>query len=525
MIYLIKNLITFLSKKEKKIIYFLTIIFALSLILRFIIFINENSKIIPIQGSKLIEGLIGQPIIINPILSNNQVDLNISYLIYLPIKDLIETYETENNSKTHIIILKENIFWSDNTPITIDDVIFTLNLIQKNNLNYLNYNWKEIEYEKISKIKIKFYLNEKESNFKNIILKVPILPNHIFNEIPLENIKYSDYNLKPISSGPYVFDSFKIKKNGFIKEYILKINEKYYKEKPYIKKIIFKFFNNENELIEAFKLKKINAFFIPPFSKENEISKTSKIEIINIPYYYVIYLNQQNNSLFKNKDFRKALNLAINKEEIIDKLFYNSLNFNQSYFKTDLSLDFNLEIAQKLINNLKEKKLSFSLIVPEDIIFEKIVETIKNQWLKLDPLIEIKIIKVKDQELKEIIKNRNYEALIYNQKIEDNNFYPFYHSSQKNYPNLNINYYENKILDKQLLDFNKTNEQETKNIILNEIKKNIKDDSNIIYLFQLPYYYVYHNKLKKPKTENINKFEERFDNILKWHFFQARVLK
>ena len=525
MIYLIKNLITFLNKKEKKILYFLIIIFSLSLILRFAIFINEKSKIIPVQGGELIEGLIGQPIIINPILTNNQIDLDISHLIYARLQDLIETYETENNFKTYIFILKENIFWSDNISLTTDDIIFTLNLIQKNNLNYLNYDWQKIKYEKISKIKIKFNLNEAEPDFKNIILKLPILPNHIFNEIPLENLKYSEYNLKPISSGLYVFDKFKIKKNGFIKEYVLKINEKYQNEKPYIKKIVFKFFNNENELIEAFKYKKINSFFTLPFSKENDLLKNSKIEIVNMPYYYVIYLNYQNNPVFKNKDFRKVLNLALNKEEIIDKLFYNSLNFNQNYFKTDLSLDFDLKTAQKLIKNLKEKELSFSLIIPEDNTSEKIAEIIKNQWLKLSPLIEIKIIKVNNQELKEIIKNRNYEALIYNQKIYDNNFYPFYHSSQKIYPNLNINYYENKILDKYLLDFKNANDKNKKNMLLNEIKKIIKEDSNVIYLYQTPYYYVYHNKLNKTKTENINQAQERFDNISKWYFFQARILK
>lgn len=525
LVFIIKNLINSLNYKEKKFLKFLFFIFIFASLIRFILFIYDNSQVIPIEGGNLKEGLIGQPIYINPIISQNQIDLDLSSLIYSKLKDLIETYETENNFKTHSIVLKENIFWSDNTPLTTDDIIFTLKLIQNPELNSpFKEDFKDLKYEQISKIKIKFNLNESSNIFQDKILNLTILPNHIFNKIPPSNIKLSDYNLRPISSGPYIFQNFKKRKDGFIEEYTLKINENYHLKKPYIKNITFKFFEDENQLIQALKTKEIDTFFLNPLKTINSIIKLNKnmnIKIINNPLNYGIIFNPLNNTQLNNSNLRLALNYAINKENIIDKLFKNNIKFNKSNFQSDFSLSYNFNLAQEKIKDLKEINITF-IALKNDIFAIKIFENIKEDWLKLNPLINTELILLEEEDFKERIKNKNFEALILPIELNEKNIYQLWTSIKNNYFSLN---FENKTLN-QYLNFLKIEKQEEKKkMILEEIKKIIKEDSNFIFLFKIPYYYIFNDKINNLKIEEINKPEERFLNIKDWYILKARILK
>ncbi len=524
-VFIIKNLINSLNSKEKKFLNFLFFLFIISTLLRFILFIYDNSQIIPIQGGTLKEGFIGQPIYLNPIISQNQIDLDLSSLIYSKLKDLTETYETENNFKTHIIVLKENIFWSDNNPITTDDVIFTLKLIENPELNSpLKKDFENIKYEQISKIKIKFNLNESSNLFQNKILNLTILPAHIFNKIPPQNIKLSDYNLKPISSGPYIFENFKKRKDGFIEEYNLTLNKNYQLKNFYIKKIKFKFFENENQLNQALKINEIDSFFLDPLKINDSLIKLNKnleVKIIKNTLNYAIVLNPFNNTTLNDKNLRQALNYAINKEALIDKLFKDSIKFNKTNFESEFALPYNLELAQEKIKNFKEINITF-IANENDNFALKLFEKIKEDWLKLNPLINVELVLLKDEDFKERIKNKNFEALILPIKLNEENIYQLLNPKKENYSLLN---YTNKKLENALDILKMKKKEEDKEIILKEIKNLIQDDNIFIFLFKIPYYYIFNKKINNIQIEEINYPEERFLNLNEWYILKARSLK
>jgi ABC-type transport system substrate-binding protein len=96
---------------------------------------------VPDEGGTYTEGIVGEPRYINPAVSvANEVDRDITTLIFSGlvkhnemgeiVPDLAESYEIKDDGKTYEFTLRENLLWPDKTPITSDDVIFTINLIK-----------------------------------------------------------------------------------------------------------------------------------------------------------------------------------------------------------------------------------------------------------------------------------------------------------------------------------------------------------------------------------------------------------
>jgi ABC-type transport system substrate-binding protein len=288
-------------------------------------FYFERTKIVPKEGGIFVEGMVGFPNYLNPIYSiASDVDDSITNLLFSSlmkfegqnlIPDLAEGYKILEDGKVFEVSLKDNIFWSDGQKITSDDVIFTVKTIQNpETKSPLRIAWLGVDVEKISEKDFKFVLKNPSYVFlENLTLK-PI-PKHVFENIPPANLSLSFLNLNPISSGPYQLEKIERDKDGKIILIELKRNENYFGKKPYIQKFVFKFFENEEKLLEVVKKKEIDGF------SQKEFQEIPGFEVLNfkIPRYFAVFLNLEK-KVFSEKEVREALNLATNKNEILRKV-------------------------------------------------------------------------------------------------------------------------------------------------------------------------------------------------------------
>jgi ABC-type transport system substrate-binding protein len=288
-------------------------------------FYFERTKIVPKEGGIFVEGMIGFPNYLNPIYSiTSDVDDSITNLLFsglmkfegknlLP--DLAEDYKILEDGKVFEVHLKDNIFWSDGQKITSNDVIFTIKTIQNpETKSPLRTAWLGVDVEKISEKDFKFILKNPSYVFlENLTLK-PI-PKHVFENIPPANLSLSFLNLNPISSGPYQLEKIERDKDGKIILIELKRNENYFGKKPFTQKFVFKFFENEEKLLEAVKRKEIDGF------SQKEFQEIPGFEVLNfkIPRYFAVFLNLEK-KIFSEKEVREALNLATDKNEILRKV-------------------------------------------------------------------------------------------------------------------------------------------------------------------------------------------------------------
>jgi len=203
------------SKIEKLLIIFLflTVFFSVSKI--FYNFFEENSVSKPGFWWTYSESLVWDVNFLNPVFSNlNKVDKDISYFLFRwlmkyqdwKIIDDIASHTLSEDKLTYTFKVKEGIFWHDWEILTVDDIYFTYHdILQSPDFENKNFAlwlvW--VEINKISEDEITFKL-KKPYKFFLANLNIWILPSHILSWIPVENLKYSDFNFEnPIWLGPY----------------------------------------------------------------------------------------------------------------------------------------------------------------------------------------------------------------------------------------------------------------------------------------------------------------------------------
>ncbi|OGY45149.1 MAG: hypothetical protein A3A24_00295 [Candidatus Buchananbacteria bacterium RIFCSPLOWO2_01_FULL_46_12] len=333
----LKHLFKILKPGEKKIFGIAFGLIALSIIFLAGAFYFRNFLPVPKAGGQYVEGLIGAPQYINPILSQtNDVDTDIARLVFSGlmkydhdlqvVPDMAADWQVSEDQKEYIFNLKPGLFWHDDQtdapqPVTSDDIIFTLKSIQDPDFKSpLLISLRGVEVEKLDDQTVKFILPEPYPAFLEV-MTFGILPEHIWGEIPPINANLTEYNLKPVGSGPWKFKSLFKDKLGNIKSYTLLPNPDYQGLAPYLEQITFKFYPDFQTAIEALKNNSIEGISFLPKELKKELSgqKNAKQYSFDLPQYTAIFFNQKENEALKNKSVRQALALAINKPEILSQ--------------------------------------------------------------------------------------------------------------------------------------------------------------------------------------------------------------
>lgn len=321
-----------LTKREKISFFFFLGFFIASAAFLSINFYLKSTKIVPADGGKYIEGLLGSPRFINPIYApDSDTDRDLTELIFSGlmkydeqgsiIPDLAADYpKILEDGRVYEFSLREKMFWQDGYPITADDIIFTINTVQNTDVKSpLRPSWLGVEAEKVSDYTVRFKLKNESSIFlENSTLK--ILPKHIWDKIPVENFPLSQLNLNPVGSGPYKLKTL-VKDNA---ENIISLdlvrNPRYFSKKPHLEEITFNFYDSQNELIRAWKMGEVEGF-----SSASPADVKSSNDLINIysfsqTRYFSAFFNEKDSKILSGPEIRRALNYGTDKSEILDKI-------------------------------------------------------------------------------------------------------------------------------------------------------------------------------------------------------------
>jgi peptide/nickel transport system substrate-binding protein len=546
----LKQLPKTLSNQENLLIKILSLIILISLV--FLIYTSyfKDLKTVPKNGGEFTEALIGSPLYINPILAQKHIDadLDLTSLIFSGlvkynknleiVPDLAEKYEISEDQKTYTFYLKKNVRWHDNQKLTASDVVFTIQSIQDPDFKSPLYrSFEGVKIEKINDYTVKFILQEPYAAFLNI-LTVGIIPQHLWYDIPPINAKLAVYNQKPIGSGPFKFSSLVKEKSGVIKLYILEKNKNYYDKEPYIDEIIFKFYPDYANAIEALINKEVQSLSFLPKEHLNKFINKRELNVynINLSQYTAVFFNEKNNEFLKNKKIREALSYAINKDKIIDDLLQRQgqtidgpilpgfLGYNPDIkkynYKPQKSLEILANAGWKLDGEYLKKddqELKITLTTVEQTAQITAANLIKEFWNSIGVNVELQIIP-KDQIEKEIIVPRNYQALLYGEIIGyDPDPFPFWHSSQREHPGVNLANYANRKVDKLLEEARLTNDPTIRQKKYKEFQELLVEDLPAIFLYMPTYTYPVNTKIKGIDLQRIVNPYDRFVDIENWY--------
>lgn len=530
---LIRNFLHVLTKKELRVFLYACAAIAVAIVLRSGIGIQEHSSFVPVKGGELREGMVGQPIFVNPVFSENQVDQDISALVFSPLKDISTYINADEENKVFTVSLREDLKWDDGTPVTSDDVIFTIKTAQDPEARSpIAKNWSGAAVERMSVLQVRIAIPESNVFFADSIGKLRVIPKHVYGNIPIQNMRLSSYTLEPIGNGPYSFDSFAQKKNGFITKYALKRNESYHGESPYIDRFSFFFYENEEGAENAFRLREIDAFGTASVI-DTEPLESARSRAISVPTtrYYALFFNVAS-ELFSSAATRRALTESVSKENIAAEVLFGKEEWlieNPSFERGGDELH-NPERSRETIANADEN-IIVNVVVPDVPHLRKAAETIRSAWNFVG--VEGRMTYAEPREVIEnFIKTGNYDAILFGNTLENTqDLFPFWHSSQRIYPGLNISLYRNQEVDSLIETARKESRKEKRDAVVQLINAYLTEDNPAIFLYSVPYTYMTRSDIggiaETLGGEDVRMANpaERFSRAGEWFVAQARVLE
>ncbi len=143
--------------------------------------------------------------------------------------------------------LRSNVFWHDGTPLTADDVLFTLRAVGGRGFAgdpASGALWRSVLVEKINDQQVRCTLSAPYAPFLSHAT-FPILPAHLLRDLPPEQWPLMPFNRQPIGTGPYQLTELTGERA------LLTANPNYYDGRPYIDRIEFRFFSEPQMALSA----------------------------------------------------------------------------------------------------------------------------------------------------------------------------------------------------------------------------------------------------------------------------------
>lgn len=506
-------------------------------------------KVVPSSGGEYVEGLVGNPQYINPILAQtNDVDMDLSSLIFSGLfkhnengeftPDLADKFEISDDKKIYTIYLKDNLYWQDGEILSASDVVFTVSLIQDPLFKSPLYSsFRGVLVEKVDDKTVRFKLDEAYVPFLGM-LTFGILPEHLWYDVPAQSANLAEYNIKPVGSGPFEFKSFTKDKSGNIKIYTLVRNDKFYGQKSFLDKLVFKFYPDFPTAIDALQNKNIEGIsFVPREYVDSIQSKKIKKYFLSLPQYTAIFFDQKNNEFLKDDSVRKALAMGIDKEKLVQEVLGQEgeaingpilpgyVGYSSEIKKNNFDLAAASELLDKAgfklgddgLRKKGEAVLKISLTTVDRPEYSAAAEIVKKSWEALGVQVDLQIISGARIQ-REIIKPRSYEALMLGTIVGfDPDPFPFWHSSRVEDPGLNLSLYANRNVDKLLEEARQEGNPEERAKKYIEFQNILADDVPAIFLYSPRYIYVVGEEVRGINVETINIPSDRFAGVLNWY--------
>ncbi len=501
---------------------------------------------VPDFGGSYTEGIVGSVNKINPLFIQSSAEASACRLVFsgltkvgansVIIPDLAESWTTSEDKLNYTFKLRENLKWQDGKALTVDDIVYTINLIQNpDTKTALSTVWKNVTVEKVNDREVKFVLPNPYGNFLGVTTQA-ILPEHLLGEIDPRNFKISEFNTQPVGSGPYSFIRFD--QAATETELVFEANGYYYPHKPYISTVKLRLYNSFDDLYNGFLRKQIDGVTEIPLRKIEEVKNLGSLNIYKffLPRYEVLVFNLKNTNL-KEKNVRAAINQAIDRHGIVDSvlsgqanLVYTALLPGQVGYNPKLNVDkLYIENANQLLQNLgwikndegirekDGKTLSFRLVSVDDEENKAVAEVIAAQLEKIGVNLEVFLVK---QELiqSDIIRPRNFDIILMGQNIGSSaDLYSFWHSSQITDPGLNISSFDDRMADKLLEQARKSSNDAYISEKYSQFQEIISTEVPAIYLYNPLYAVGITDDIKGFYSGKFSESVDHLNNISQWY--------
>ena len=513
---------------------------------------------VPAYGGTLIEGEIGSPRFINPLLAINDADRDLSALAYAGLMGLsgdgelvpvlAEQYELSADGKTYTFTLREEARFSDGSPVTADDVIFTVQKAQNPALKSPAYaDWAGVRVVAVDPRTIRFTLSKPYTPFLGLTT-LGILPSRLWSKVSDEEFPFSVLQTNPVGAGPFRVTGISRGVSGLIESVYLSANPHYALGRPYLDGIRFNFYSRAEDLSEALQNGFVKSAYDLPAAealgeRAGQTNDRQTPRVMSAPYARVfgVFWNPSERQVYARAEVREALSLALDRTSIIDTVLGGYATpimgpvppggsvrqvpipqpAHRSAAATEVltSAGWAYDRSGRVWKNAAAKQTLEGITlrtsnVPE---LKSVANAVKTDWEKLGIPVTVELYEPGDL-TQNVIRPRKYESLLYGMVIgRDQDLYAFWSSQERNDPGLNIALYANKTVDALLDEVRGSADRRTRLDNLQKIEDIIADEYPAAFLYAPNFTYAVPDGLRGVELPQIIVPADRFATVASWY--------
>ncbi len=549
---------------ERLALYLLATLLCLSTLVMLYNLNADASLVVPAQGGALVEGETGPARFLNPLLMISQPDQDLTALVYsgltraLPsgsiVPDLAQSYTISADGRVYTFKLRPNATFQDGSAVTAADVLFTVDEAQNPNINSpRRADWTGVVVSSPDSETVVFTLPHAYAPFIQDTT-LGILPKHLWQNVSAEEFPFSPLNTRPIGSGPYKISKLSTDSTGSASRYDLVPFDGYALGAPYLSRISFVFFPNEDALLKALNAGQVGAAAgISPA----DLAKVSRSDLsaveVPLPRVFGVFFNQSHNAVLADASVRAALDAAIDKNAIVAQnlgghgvvlngpippgLSANSTpatptqihNIKVSTSSPAASAQFAQQaraILQKggwtfdqASGAWKKNKqtLSFTLATADQPELVATAHALAADWQAAGISVRVLVYPL-TQLNTNVIRPRSYDALLFGEVVgPELDLYAFWHSSQRNDPGLNLAMYANAKTDALLSQARATTDSDARDKLYEQFASLLVKDTPAIFLYAPDFLYVVPSDLSAVRLGALTVPADRFESAYQWY--------
>jgi len=431
--------------------------------------LNYTTVLRPGRGGTYVEGVAGFPHYLNPLLSGcNGVDRDICALVFSGLTrlnergkvepDLARGWEASLDGMTYTFFLRSDAYWHDGTPVTADDVVFTIGLLQAPDFSgppeLGSSLWRTVTVEKVDRRTVRFKLSSPYAPFLDYTT-VGILPAHLLEGVHVVGLPYAEFNLNPVGSGPFRLEEIEVESDT-ITAMVLEQFSRYYGPRPHLERIQFRFYPNDQTALKAYEdgeVEGIAQVTIPDLPQARALPSLNLFSA-QLAECGLVFLNLDRPALsfFQELEVRQALMYALDRQEIIDSVLegqglvaHSPLIPETWAYKEGLPrYERDLEKANQLLeeagwrrprddeDGLRRKggqPLRFTLLTSGEPERVGVAQMLSEQWRSVG--ITVTVQTDSPLEVRQALDERDFEAVLVHLALPgDPDPYPFWHETQ-----------------------------------------------------------------------------------------------
>ncbi len=167
--------------------------------------------------------------------------------------------------------------------------------------------------------------------------------------------------------------------------------------------------------------------------------------------------------------------------------------------------------------NKEGKFLEITIVTVGTEEYKQAAELIAGFWQEIGVKVNLKYVSAKDIS-RDVLKTRDYDVLLYGEIVgSDPDPYPFWHSSQANYPGLNLSSYINRNTDILLEQARATTDDNKRAEAYTKFQETLLADVPAVFLYMPTYTYAATDDIHGIDTKKISQPADRFSDVASWY--------